>query len=167
MLVREVPIPKRLPIRVWVAGLAIAGVVAAVVLPEVLGYDYMTACTKPEESLQLNKIGKAAKGYFIEHGQFPIGRTQALPPWSCCPGACGAVPVQAWMADPIWSALEFDLDGMASQVHYRYESRDGKTFRATAIRDAKCDGVLTTFVLEGEIAKDGGPTVRLTEPRAP
>src|SRR5688572_12191453 len=98
MLVREVPIPQRKSIGGWLAGSAIALVLLIVAVPAFTA-DYMKRCSKPEEALWLNKIGKHAKIYFIEKQTFPVGRSQTMPPWSCCPHACGVVPQQAWVAD--------------------------------------------------------------------
>jgi hypothetical protein len=113
---------------------------------------------KSEAELQLDKMGKKNKIYFIKNGAFPIGQTQALPPWPClCPDGCGVVPAQAWAADPLWSALGFVMD-QPTHVRYSYESVDGTTFRATAVSD-NCNGVRSTYVLEG--SSTYGPTVGL------
>jgi hypothetical protein len=162
MLVREVQIPQRAPIGVWLSWsswLVVAVLCFGVVLQSVRTGP---RCKKSEEALQLSRIGKHAKTHFIEKQAFPVGRSQTMPPWSCCPGRCGVVPRQAWAADPIWGALDFSID-RASQVRYTYESVDGQTFRVTAVRDAKCNGVLSTYVLEGSHS-NGNPSVTLIEP---
>jgi hypothetical protein len=159
MLVREVPLPRRTPTTAW---MIIAVIVSATNLAAILDRGYTIKCRRSEEALQLNKIGKHAKTHFIEKQAFPIGRSQTMPPWSCCPDACGVVPKQGWAADPIWGALDLSID-RASQVRYTYESLDGQTFRVTAVRDAKCNGVFSIHVLEGSHS-NGQPSVTLIEP---
>lgn len=162
MLTREVPVPPRRSIGSLVAWVAIIALGVGIALPATFG-SHMTKCTNPEEARQLDWLARNAKAYFVEKGHFPIGRTQALPPWSCCPAKCGVIPYQVWAADPVWAALEFNIE-WATQVQYSYESLDGKTFRAKAVREPKCDGVRTEFVLEGSINGNGDPVVSLIEP---
>ena len=163
MLVREVPIPQRTDIRAWfrwlavaLAWLAVVLMCVAVALPSIM--DSGPRCRRSEEEAQLATLSHRARTYFIEKQSFPIGRSQTMPPWSCCPAACGVVPKQAWAADPIWAALDFSVDH-PTQVQYSYESVDGQTFRVTAVRDPKCNGVLSTLVIKGSIDKTGGPRV--------
>jgi hypothetical protein len=121
----------------------------------------INGCHRTEASLQLNKMARNAKIYYAQHGSFPKGHSEMLPPWPCCPEKC-SVPIQAWMADPIWAARDFEVD-YPHQFRYRYESVDGKTFRATAVGDRDCDGISGRYILDG--ASEGGrPTMTITEP---
>src|SRR5688572_5751290 len=59
-------------------------------------------CRKSEAWLELNKLARLAKLYYARHGTFPTGQSAMLPPWTCCPEKCAALPAQAWAMDPVW-----------------------------------------------------------------
>lgn len=117
---------------------------------------------KNEAELQLNKIGKNLKTYYIVNAAFPQGAAKQLPAKSCCGqpnNRCAAT--QDWLSDPVWQALDFSIDE-DSLFQYSYTS-DGKTFHAEAIGDLDCDGISITYKLDGD-ALDGKPRVTLTPP---
>src|SRR6266478_1926075 len=66
--------------------------------------------------------------------------------------------VTDWTSDPVWTALEFQIDE-PNLFHYSYES-DGKTFKATAVGDLDCDGKPSTYTLDGK-SENGNPSVTL------
>jgi len=111
-----------------------------------------------EAQLQLNKIGKSAKVAFVSDAAFPKGKAAMLPAKPCCPDKC---PPAAWASDPVWKALDFQIDE-PNLFQYTYES-DGQTFTATAVGDLDCDGTAITYTLTGKVT-NGNPEVTLTEP---
>ena len=126
--------------------------------------DYVKKGRKTEASLQLNKLGKQLKMAFIDKSEFPKGKAKMLPAATCCGqpnNKCAVVPHAEWAADPIWAALDFQIDE-PNLFQYGYES-DGKTFKAIAVGDLDCDTTMITYILEGS-AVDGNVTTKLTEP---
>jgi hypothetical protein len=124
---------------------AITGVMAAVAIPAFM--DYMKKAKKPEAVMQLNRISKSAKIYFIANDRLPSGQTSLTPAQSCCSGPqgkCVTTP-QDWQ-QPIWQTLEFSIDE-PGLYQYRYES-DGKTATVEAIGDLDCDGQSATYRLD-------------------
>ncbi len=119
---------------------------------------YVERSKSAEAKLQLNRIGKAAKVAFIEKAAYPVGKIGPTPATACCqqPGKQCA-PVAADWADPVWQALELQID-VPFRFQYSYES-DGKTFTATAVGDLACDGRLTTHTATGTVTADGNPQV--------
>jgi hypothetical protein len=99
---------------------------------------------------------------FIETSAFPVGDVPLTPAAPCCasPGARCA-DADAWSRNPVWSALDFQVDE-PHQFQYGYRS-DGKTFSAIAVGDLDCDGTMITYELRGA-APGGNPTLTLTEP---
>ena len=65
--------------------------------------------------------------------------------------------------DPVWRALDFQIDE-PTLFQYSYRgSADGQSFEAKAVGDLDCDGVFITYELAGTIS-GGNPTFTLTEP---
>ena len=117
---------------------------------------------KTEAELQLNKIGKNAKIFFITNAEYVKGTAKQLPDAPCCLGPNNKCPVtDLWTKDPVWSNLDFEIDE-PNQFQYSYTS-DGKTFHAEAVGDLDCDGIMITYKLDGE-APNGNPAARLTPP---
>jgi hypothetical protein len=119
---------------------------------------YAQKAKKTEAELQLNKLGKSAKVEFMVNDAFPVGKVGPTPATPCCaqPDKKCAPDPQAW-ADPVWQALEFQIDE-PHLFQYSYES-DGKTFTATAVGDLACDGKPTTHTATGTVTADGTPQV--------
>jgi len=120
--------------------------------------EYRDAGKSTEAKVQLNKIEKSAKVSFITNASFPKGAAATLPAKPCCPDKC---PPADWAKDPVWSALDFQIEE-ATRFQYHYES-DGQTFTATAVGDLDCDGVAITYKLTGKTV-DGHPETALEEP---
>lgn len=118
---------------------------------------------KSEALLQLNKLGKNLKTYFITESAFPKGKAARLPEKACCaqPDHKCAVTT-AWEKDRVWAALDFSIDD-ANLFQYTYES-DGKTARATAVGDPSCSGKPLTYTLDVKVV-NGNPQVTLIEPK--
>jgi len=127
--------------------------------------DYASKNKSSEAKVQLDKLDKRAKVYFVEKGEYPRGKAATLPAKPCCEGPdrkCPEVPAAQWAADPVWAALEFTLEE-PTRFQYAYESAAGKAFQATAVGDLDCDGVAITYTLDGTI-EGGGPATKITEP---
>ncbi len=145
------------------------------------GYgDYQAKGKVTEAGSALDQIGKGAKRAYGETGAFPIGSSKLLPANNansdvgagCCGGKSDGQKInnkcpasKDWASDPVWSALGFSIDD-ASAYRYQYDSKDGKTFTATAVGDADCDGQPATFTLTGKLDAAGNPTTELTKPPA-
>jgi type IV pilus assembly protein PilA len=148
---------------------AAIGVLAAVAVPAFL--DYMKKSKPSEAERRLKGITELAKVYYAEHGGFPIGKAEQLPPFSTCCGLSSTgnqinnkCPNDsgAWRKDKVWAALQVVIDE-PTMYRYAYSSDDGKTFLATATSDLDCDGEFATWRLEGR-ADNGIPTVNLIKP---
>ena len=157
---------------------AIIGILAAVAIPAFL--EYMKRSKTTEASLNLNKVGKAAKRVKGEIGSYPDLDGKLLPTGatSCCGGvggtqtAKGASVNNKCTADPDkftdgagWQALEFSLDE-PSIYNYSYAKGGGTAFTATALGDADCDKGIATFTLNGLTTAAGNPQINLVPPPA-
>ena len=147
---------------------AIIGILAAVAIPAFM--DYMKKSKKTEAALQLNKIGKNSKVYYIENQTYVLAADPALLPTKpggggCCGGPnnkCAAVPA-SFAGDSGWSSIGFQIDE-PSQFYYDYFGA-ASTFSATATGDLDCDNTEITYLMNGT-AVAGNPAVSLTEPRS-
>lgn len=129
--------------------------------------EYMGKAKRTEAQLQLNKLGKSAKVYFMTEGGFPVGKAGPMPAEPCCSGPnhkCAAVPPDQWAASDVWNKLDFAIDE-PTLFQYAYES-DGKTVTATAVGDLDCDGTTMTYKLEMTVDASGTPTMNIAEPPA-
>jgi hypothetical protein len=117
---------------------------------------------KSEAMLQLNKLGKNLKTYFITESAFPKGKAARLPEKACCaqPDHRCAV-TKAWEKDATWAALDFQIDE-PNQFQYAYES-DGATVKATAVGDPTCSGKPLTYTLEAK-SVGGNVQLKISEP---
>ena len=151
---------------------AIIGILAAVAIPAFL--EYMKRGKTTEASLNLNKIGKAAKRVKGEIGTFPIEAGAMMPhaTGTCCGDSGGTpqvnnkcTPTPATFSDGAgWSHLEFSVDE-PSIYNYQYiPVAGGLTFTAYAIGDADCDLVQATFKMLGTTTAAGNPAVNIIPP---
>ncbi|HEY4058741.1 MAG TPA: hypothetical protein VGM39_19140 [Kofleriaceae bacterium] len=138
---------------------SVVGIMAAVAVPAFM--DYMKKSKKTESALQLNKIGKNLKVYYITNASFPVGDTTLSPAESCCMGPNHkCFDPSAW-TQKAWQDLDFQIDE-PHLFQYRYHS-DGKTAIAEAVGDLDCDGVSITYRLDAT-ADAGNPNITITEP---
>jgi hypothetical protein len=118
-----------------------------------------------EATLQLDKLGRAAKAAFDKTGAYPIGEAPLTPTTPCCAQdfdkAKRCAMVDADWAAPIWKTLGYAV-GMPFQFQYSYKG-DGKHFIATAVADLDCDGHPVKYTLTG-LVNAGKPTLTLVEP---
>jgi type IV pilus assembly protein PilA len=145
---------------------AIIGILAAVAIPAFMAY--MKKSKKTEASLQLNILGKNAKVNYNEVSSYTIGTALQQPVTSCCSAVsgnannhCSVVPASTWAGDPVWAALNFEIDE-PTLFQYQYIGT-ANTFQATAVGDLDCDTTMITYTMNGT-ATDGNPAVTLTEP---
>jgi len=154
---------------------AIIGILAAVAIPAFL--EYMKRGKTTEASLNLNKIGKAAKRVKGEIGTYPSVAGAMLPTASgtCCGQSGGSTSLNnkctpnpnAFLADPAWSQLEFSVDE-PSQYNYQYVPNGtlGSAFTAYAVGDTDCDSVMATFTMVGTTTTAGNAAVSIIPPPA-
>ncbi len=153
---------------------AIIGILAAVAIPAFM--DYMKRSKKTEASLQLNKIGKNSKRAYMETSQYvtsSVGTTPSKPGGGVGGGCCGgngtsgkntnhcAANPTAFTSNPVWTALDFEIDEDTLFV-YDY-SGSATNYVAHAVGDLDCDGTEITYVLTGT-AVNGQPAYDLSEP---
>ena len=140
---------------------AIIGILAAVAIPAFM--DYMKKSKKTEAALQLNKIGKNNKTYFITNAQF-VGTNGAVLPGAggaACQGTNGKFAVVDWSAQAGWKDLDFQID---EPNLFSYQYTGGSTSAtAVAIGDLDCDATLITYTLN-MTSPNGNPAAALTEP---
>jgi hypothetical protein len=102
-----------------------------------------------EAKVNVDRIYKGAKVYFATNGQFAVGQAGPTPggaPWACAGGKSEPhAPSAAAWADPIWEALDFQVDD-PSYYSYSYQS-DGATMTVTAQGDLDCDQTPATFTM--------------------
>jgi prepilin-type N-terminal cleavage/methylation domain-containing protein len=153
---------------------AIIGILAAVAIPAFL--EYMKRAKTTEASLNLNKVGKAAKRVKGEIGTYPIEAGAMFPhaTGTCCGDSGGTTqvnnkctPAPGSFSDGLgWSHLEFSVDE-PSIYNYKYiPDPAGALFTAYATGDADCDKVLATFTLVGTTTGAGNPAVKIVPPAA-
>jgi type II secretory pathway pseudopilin PulG len=150
---------------------AIIGILAAVAIPSFL--EYMKRSKATEASLNLNKIGKAAKRVKGEIGTYPIGAGAMLPhgTGTCCGDSGGTASVNnkctptpaAFVDGAAWSQLEFSVDE-PSQYSYQYVPNLGQAFTAFASGDIDCDTVMATFTMVGTTTAAGNAAVSIIPP---
>jgi type IV pilus assembly protein PilA len=151
---------------------AIIGILAAVAIPAFL--EYMKRGKTTEASLNLNKIGKAAKRVKGEIGTYPVEAGALLPhtTGTCCGDSGGTpqinnkcTPTPAAFSDGAgWSHLEFSVDEPSIYNYQFIAVAGGSVFTAYAVGDADCDGVKATFTLAGTTTGAGNPAVKIVPP---
>jgi type IV pilus assembly protein PilA len=153
---------------------AIIGILAAVAIPAFL--EYMKRGKTTEASLNLNKIGKAAKRVKGEIGTYPIEAGALMPhvTGTCCGDSGGTpqvnnkcTPTPATFSDGLgWSHLEFSVDEPSIYSYQYIPDPAGLLFTSYAIGDADCDKVLATFKMAGTTTAAGNPAVNIIPPAA-
>jgi hypothetical protein len=124
--------------------------------------DYKTKAKATEAKLMLNKLSARAKMEFNTKQAFPKGSVPLTPAKACCSNPdhkCPANPAD-W-ANPIWQALEFQIDE-PFVFQYSYES-DGQTATIKAVGDLDCDGKTATYEAKGT-AENSNPKFVFVDP---
>jgi len=143
---------------------AIIGILAAVAIPAFM--DYMKKSKKTEASLQLNKLAKNSKTYFITSANFVTVDGGELPgaagtncDTTTNPG--GKFATVDWSTEAGWKDLDFQIDE-PNLFAYTYTS--GATLAtAVAVGDLDCDTVLITYTLD-LTSINGNAAASITEP---
>jgi hypothetical protein len=131
-------------------------------------------CCRSKAELYLSDLARFAQRAYVNNGSYPIGRSRTLPlniaNRSGCCGSRGSsivdnkCPVTTeWNTDAVWAVLGFAIAEPA-RFRFTYESRDGKSFVATAVGDMDCDGAEATYTLTGEITTQGDQMTNLIKP---
>jgi len=140
---------------------AIIGILAAVAIPAFM--DYMKKSKKTEASLQLNKISKNNKTYFITAASFVTtdGAVQPGANGGACSATGGKFATVDWSSLAGWKDLDFQIDE-PNLFSYTYT---GGTTAATAIAvgDLDCDKTLITYTLT-MTSVNGNAAGSITEP---
>jgi hypothetical protein len=144
------------------------GVSAAVAIPAFMRYIEKAKSSEAEQLVRRIVDGARAhyhnppqSGLTPEPKHVPRESVGPTPPaGACCASGDGkCAPDPALWSHPTWQALNFSIED-PHYYSYQYEVLDGgKAFVARAIGDLDCDGVLSTFELEGRITEDGSVEV--------
>jgi prepilin-type N-terminal cleavage/methylation domain-containing protein len=124
---------------------AIIGILAAVAIPAFM--DYMKKSKKTEASLQLNKIAKNNKTYYVTNAGF-VSTTGSILPGAeggACSGPNKHFATVDWSTEAGWKDLDFQIDE-PNLFSYTYTG-DSASPSATAVGDLDCDGVFITYTL--------------------
>jgi prepilin-type N-terminal cleavage/methylation domain-containing protein len=144
---------------------AIIGVLAAVAIPAFMKYIYRARSA--EARTHLEKINAGARSYYLDERyaagditplprQFPETIATTPAPTCCIVGKCE--PDALIWEEPTWLALHFSV---VDPHFYRYEFlSDGvgitSTFTARAFGDLDCDGIESTYEVQGMVNVAGG-----------
>jgi prepilin-type N-terminal cleavage/methylation domain-containing protein len=136
---------------------AIIGILAAVAIPAFM--DYMKKSKKTEASLQLNKIMKNDKTFFVTNARYVTDPGAKKPAGIPCPNKLSVD--STWPSDTGWAQLDFQIDE-PNLFNYTYT---GGSTAATAIAqgDLDCDGTSITYTLN-MTSPQGNAAGTLTEP---
>lgn len=127
-----------------------------------LGLPERVGARKTEAALQLNKLAKNSKTYFITNSSYVIGKTGPKPATPCCTQPDNTCAVETdWTKDPVWFELDFQIDE-PNKFQYSYDS-DGKTGVITAVGDLDCDGTMVTYRMDLS-SQNGNVGATLHEP---
>ena len=145
---------------------AIIGVLATVAIAVFMRH--MKSAKQSEAVLQLDRMAKNAKNYYVTHLAFPQGTAEVLPgaDGSACANAGKKFAVtNAWISDSVWTDLDFDITepGLYS---YHYASTSNTAAEALAVADLDCDGTLSTYRLKLSAPTDA-PVSELIAPVDP
>jgi type II secretory pathway pseudopilin PulG len=135
------------------------GISSAIAIPAFIQYIRKSKTVEATEALQ--RIAAGARAAAAQDGTVPAAKTDWVPATSCCMDMttapkCSPTP-QAWSAAP-WSALRFSMTD-PHYFQYRYAG-GGKRFIAEARADLDCDGIFSSYKIDGEVTPDGQVQIR-------
>lgn len=142
----------------------IVGVLAGIAIPMFMAQASKAKGT--EAVVQLEKLAKDAIVYHATNSQFPVGTAAVLP---AADGEGCKAPKRLmeassqWSADPVWSALGFDISE-PTRFSYHYEATGKHSARAWATADLTCTGNLVTYTIVLEGRCDGSVEWVLIDP---
>ena len=152
---------------------AIIGILAAVAIPAFM--EYMKKGKRSEALVQINRLTKSAKAYYVENNAYPLGAVPQRPdvPSATCTQVARtvarvAVRTKRWGAGD-WvglpgdgfSVLEFRPDENF-RFSYAWHTVSDQEIISSAEADMDCDGAGTTWVLGHLTAPGGTPTTMVT-----
>lgn len=137
---------------------AIIGILAAVAIPAFM--EYMAKGKRSEVKIQLNRLSKASKAYYVEHSGYPSGDSIDYPRDFA---ALNKVPVPASLAASLGSTDPFTLLEFQQEEDWRfaYHYIGGATTQemsVTGAADLDFDSNLQLHVIEGTTV-NGQPAV--------
>jgi type IV pilus assembly protein PilA len=140
---------------------AIIGILAAVAIPAFM--DRVKKAKTTEAALQLNRLGKNNKTYYVTRGSFVPTNGAIMPgaAGAACQGPNGKFVVVDWTGQAGWKDLDFQIDE-PNLFSYTYTG-GSTTATATAIGDLDCDTTTITYTLN-MTTPGGTPAAVLTEP---
>ena len=125
---------------------------------------YMEKSKASEAELHLKRIEKAIKTEYAETAAFPVGDAGPTPAGPCCEGPnhkCAASRA-AWADQPVWTALDFEVD---EPSFFQYSYHGSATHAsADAVGDLDCDGINIVYHLSCDVGPDGNPVCTTTRP---
>jgi type IV pilus assembly protein PilA len=142
---------------------AIIGILAAIAIPAFM--EYMNSGKGTEGEIQLNRMGKSGKAYFVKKSEFPQAAGASDPGTDPCDNAGKVYTAADWV---VTAGDAFDLMGFSMDDNFRfdyaYASTGPNDFTGTAIADLDCaaDGSLTTVTAVGSLSTTGAPSVVMT-----
>ncbi|MBV8758342.1 MAG: prepilin-type N-terminal cleavage/methylation domain-containing protein [Deltaproteobacteria bacterium] len=135
---------------------AIIGILAVVAIPAFM--DYMKKAKKTEASLQLNKLAKNDKVYYVTNAAFVTDNGAAKPSSAT---NCKYAVDSTWASDSGWAALDFQIDE-PNLFQYSYTG-GASSANANAVGDLDCDGTSITYGLF-MTSPNGNAAMTITEP---
>jgi type II secretory pathway pseudopilin PulG len=137
---------------------AIIGILAAVAIPMFMSH--MAHAKSSEAMLQLNKMAIDAKTYYFANTKYPQGTATPLPGadgTACATTNRHFAVTTAWTADPVWSALGFEVTD-PNLFSYHFTSSVSNVAQGLAVGDLDCDGTAITYVLNLNAAQEPAAT---------
>jgi hypothetical protein len=160
-------------------GLAIAAIVVGLAATSFQGWGVAALIesermlTTVEAKQALNRLAAEAKNHALTPSNtggaaglrgFPVGESDWVPKTPCCqqPTAPKCLPSSAQWRTPPWSQLRFRVFEL-QHFQYRYRG-ERRSFQAEARADFDCDGIYSSFRINGDLTNDGkvllkGPVV--------
>jgi type II secretory pathway pseudopilin PulG len=138
-------------------------IMAAIAIPAFL--DYMHKSKSSESSVQLTRIERRIKAYYIERAELPPSTNEMPGPASAaCGGPNHKFPVRPpseWHQDPGWAAIDFEVSE-PSLYTYKWTRETATRGTIEAIGDLDCDLTLSTTrydvtLIEGDIKVTRNP----------
>lgn len=152
---------------------AIIGILAAVAIPAFM--EYMRKGKKSEASVQLNRLAKASKAYYVEQSGYPPVDEPSIPGDSCAVATrtiSGVeVPAKMWHTTEFvpagstsaFTVLEFQLEeNFRFSYDYTFTAGPPNSYVANATADLDCDGGGSTTVTARGTVVNGQPAVDIT-----
>ena len=125
---------------------------------------YMNKAKTSEAQLQLRRIDRGIKTYWMERAELPPNAQSVMPEadGSACSSPNGKMAPRMAREDPGWQALDFQLDE-PTRFSYHWTRTSPTAGVALAVGDLDCDGTLSTYRLDVTVVQ-GNVTTVLSDP---